>query len=201
MNRRKAVRNPEPVPNEQSLYPVAVKALARRARSSGEIRALLARKKAAKQVIDAVLKRLKENGYLDDARFARAFASSRVEGDLHGKTRVRRDLLARRVHPEVAQEAVRAAFENVDEGKLLRQYLRRKVHVRSPLKPSAVASLYRRLLRAGFASDTIVRELKGILGASRRRGGMETGVEWDEVLDSLAEPEPESESESEPRLP
>jgi len=179
-----------------SLYESAVKALARRARSSGQMRELLRKRKADKKDIEAVVQRLKENGYLDDARFARAFVAARLENDLHGQARVRRDLAARRVKPEIAEAALQRGFEAVDEGQLLRNHLRRKVRLSRPLnKPSAVAALFRRLLRAGFRSDTIVRELKGLLGGSLYQAPAATEpVRWDELLDSLPEtPDPESE--------
>ena len=180
------------------LYEVAVRALGRRARSSGEVRALLARRKAAKADIEAVVHRLKQNGYLDDARFARAFVSSRIENRLEGKMRVRRELAARRVKPELADEAVRRGFEGMDEAALLRQYLQRKLRVSKPLsKPSAVQSLFRRLLRAGFRSDTIVGELKRLLrGPLSKAAASDEPVRWEELLDSLPETQ---EPESEPR--
>jgi len=182
----------------EDLYQIAVRALARRARSSGEIRTLLARRKAAKADIEAVIHRLKQNGYLDDARFARAFVSSRIENRLEGKMRVRRELAARRVKPELADEAVRRGFEGMDEAALLRQYLQRKLRVSKPLsKPSAVQSLFRRLLRAGFRSDTIVGELKRLLrGPLSKAAASDEPVRWDELLDSLPETQ---EPESEPR--
>ena len=183
-------------PDTDALYESAVKALARRARSSGQMRELLRKRKGGKSEIEAVVQRLKENGYLDDARFARFFVAARLENDLHGPARVRRDLAARRVKPEIAEAALQRGYQAVDEGLLLRDYLRRKVRLSRPLnKPSAVAALYRRLLRAGFRSDTIVRELKGLLGGSLYQAPAATEpVRWDELLDSLPEtPDPESE--------
>ena len=180
----------------ETLYDAAIKALARRARSSGEIRALLARRKASKADIEAIIHRLKEHGYLDDTRFARSFVASRIENRLEGKVRVRRDLAARRVKPEIADEAVRRGFEDVDEAQLLRQYLQRKLRVSKPLnKPSAVQSLFRRLLRAGFRSDTIVGELKRLLrGPLSKAAASDEPIRWEELLDSLPEtPDPESE--------
>jgi len=181
----------------ETLYDAAIKALARRARSSGEIRALLARRKAARADIEAVIHRLKEHGYLDDTRFAREFVASRIENRREGRMRVRRDLASRRVKPEIAEEAVRRGFEDVDETKLLRQYLARKLRVSKPLnKPAAVQALYRRLLRAGFRSDTIVGELKRLLrGPLSKAAASDEPVRWEELLDSLPEtPDPESES-------
>jgi regulatory protein len=186
---RKASKVKAPL-TEEALYESAVRALARHARSSGEMRQYLARKKAAKGQIDAIIHRLRDNGYLDDARFARYFAASRLEGDLHGKARIRRDLQAHKVTPEIVEQAVGAAFDEVNEVELLRQHLRRKLRVTKPLSnPSTVASIYRRLLRAGFASATIVQELKRLLQSARMRG-RDLDAEppsWDELLDGLSE--------------
>jgi regulatory protein len=188
---------PEPV---EKLYDASVKALARRAHSTAEIRLLLEKKKAGKRQIEAVVKRLRENGYLDDARFARYFAASRLEGELQGKERVRRDLRSRGLQEEIAQEAVSQAYQGSDEADLLRRYLKRRVNLpRAFSKPSAVVSLFRRLLRAGFASDTIVRELKKIrespLVKDRATPSGSEPVAWDELLDSLSDPAGRDETE------
>ena len=192
---------PKPAPDEKALYEIAVRALARRARSIGELRQLLAKRKAATEDIDAVIARLKEHGYLDDARYARSFVASRIENDRQGARRVERDLGARRVHPELIQKTIRAAYDEVDERELLRDYLRRKVRLtKPPAKASAVASLYRRLLRAGFSSATIVKELQGLLQSIPRRTssrGASAAIDpekWQEWVESLSDlPEPEEE--------
>jgi regulatory protein len=192
-------RTPKPIQDEKTLYEIAVRALARRAHSTGELRQLLAHRKAAKADIDSVLLRLREHGYLDDTRYARSFAASRIESDRHGRRRVERDLAARRVHPDLIRKTIHAAYEDVDERELLRDYLRRKVRLaKPPQKASAVASLYRRLLRAGFSSATIGKELQSLLqGLPRRTTSRGSGAamdpekwqEWVESLSDLAEPE------------
>jgi regulatory protein len=192
-----------PATDPESLYAAAIRSLASRARSSGEVRTLLTRRKAAQADIEAVIERLRDHGYLDDVRFARSFVASRVENDLHGRVRVRRDLAARRVRPEIAEEAVRAGFDRLDEAKLLREHLRRKIRLSRHLdKPSKVQALHRRLLRAGFRSDTIVGELKRLLPRVPSKaegrvsskpalgdGSDEEPLRWDELLDSLVETE------------
>jgi len=202
---RQRSKKPKPIPDEKALYEIAVRALARKARSTGELRQLLARRNGTKQDIDAVIARLREHGYLDDARYARAFVSSRIENERQGARRVQRDLAARRVHPELIAKTIGTAYEDVDERELLRDYLRRKVRLaKPPAKASAVASLYRRLLRAGFSSATIVKELQGLLqgmprrtstrGAPRGTGAAIDPEKWQEWVESLTElPEPEDE--------
>ena len=157
------------------------------------------KRKASKTEIEIILRRLRENGYLDDARFARWFISARLENDLQGRRRVLQDLVRRGVSPEIAREAFGRGFEKVEESELLRRHIARKLRLSRPFsKPSAVVSIYRRLLRAGFASDTIVRELKRMLRASLSRSRPKTDPvdweKWDELLESLSEiTEPEAE--------
>lgn len=205
MRARSRSTKPKSPPDAQALYEIAVRALARRARSAGEMRQLLERRRGDTRDVDAVMARLKEHGYLDDARFARAFVASRLENDKQGARRVERDLAARRVPPELIRKAVREAYEPVEEGALLREYLRRKVRLtQPPEKPSAVASLYRRLLRAGFSSATIVKELQGLMerlprrAASRGAAAAIAPEKWQEWLESLAD-FPEEEDSPEPR--
>jgi regulatory protein len=199
MPTRKRSAKPKSPPDEKGLYEIAVRALARRGRSVGEMKQLLARRGAEQADVETVLARLKEHGYLDDARFVGAFVASRLENERQGRRRVERDLAARRVHPELIQQAARAAYEEIDERELLRDHLRRKVRLtKPPAKVSAVAALHRRLLRAGFSSATIVKELQGLLqGLPRRtssRGSSaamdpEKWREWVESLSDLPEPE------------
>ncbi len=195
MTSRKIVSHP----SLEALYEAAVKALARGARSTAEMRSLLEKRKASKKKIETVLRRLRENGYLDDARFARWFVSARLENELQGRRRVRQDLERRGVSPEIVREAVGRGFEEVEESELLRRHITRKLRPSRPFsKPSAAVSMHQRLLRAGFASDTIVRELKrmlrGSLSASRPKTDPADWEKWDELLESLSEiTEPEAE--------
>ncbi len=183
----------------EKLYEAAVKALGRSARSTAEIRSLLEKREASKKKIETVLRRLRENGYLDDARFARWFVSARIVNELQGPVRVRQDLERRGVSPEIVRKAVDSGYHEVDEAGLLRRHIARKLRPSRPFsKPSAVVSMHRRLLRAGFASDTIVRELKRMLRAALSRSRPKTDPadweKWDELLESLSEIfEPEAE--------
>lgn len=194
MFKKRADRKPKPPPDENGAYEIAVRALGRRARSIGEVRALLAKRKAEPQDIEAVIERLRRSGYLDDARFAKAYAASRLENDRLGQRRVQRDLAARRVHPELIEKTLGSTYEEVDETRLLRDHLRRKVRLTAPpAKPAALASLYRRLLRAGFRGDLIMKELRAMGGSLFQRRGQKAGTpsvdpeKWQEWLEALAE--------------
>jgi regulatory protein len=150
--------------DEAGLWEYAVRALASRAHSSGQLRVKLEQKAQKKGDVDVVLARLKEYRYLDDRKFAESFAVSRLENQRLGKNRVLRDLRERRVAPATAQRTVAKVYEQVDETALIESYVRR--HYRSASREGLfqdekeLASAYRKLLRAGFSSGTIVRVLK-----------------------------------------
>jgi regulatory protein len=147
-----------------SLWSFALKALAGRAHSTGELREKLRRRAGHAEDIEAILARLKENGYLDDRRFAEGYASARLANDKFGRTRVVRDLRQRRVAPALAEKTVQRVYEDVDEQSLIEDWLRRKYRLapREALfqEEKDLAAAYRRLVRAGFRSGEVLRALK-----------------------------------------
>ena len=114
--------------------------------------------------IDEVIHRLKDNGYLDDRRFAEGFANARLANDRFGRGRVTQDLRQRRVAPALAEQTVRQVYEEVDEQALIDEWIRKKYRL-APREglfqdEKELAAAYRRLLRAGFQTGDILRALK-----------------------------------------
>jgi regulatory protein len=150
--------------DEQARLAYAVRLLAGRAHSTGELREKLRRRARQASAVDVVLARMKENGYLDDQKFAENFASARLANDKLGKARVARDLRQRRVAPSLVERTVRKVYQDVNEENLIEQWVRRKYRLtpREGLfqEDKDMAAAYRRLLRAGFRSGEILRVLK-----------------------------------------
>jgi regulatory protein len=146
------------------LWDYALKSLAGRAHSTGELREKLRRRADKAGDVDDVLARLKEHGYLDDRRFAEGFATARLSTEKFGRTRVLQDLRQRRVAPALAERTVKQVYEDVNEEALIEEWIRRKYRLapREGLfqEDKDLASAYRRLLRAGFRSGDILRVLK-----------------------------------------
>src|SRR5690349_15675157 len=74
---------------KQEAFDAAARLIASRLHSTAELRRKLARKEFGPAVIDAVLADLKRMGYLDDAAFAKAKASSAARYKQHGKRRAK----------------------------------------------------------------------------------------------------------------
>ena len=147
-----------------ALWTYAVKALAGRAHSTGELREKLRRRAGRAADVDEVLARLKDVGYLDDHRYAEGFAAARLANEKLGRTRVLQDLRRHRVAPSLAERTVQRVYQNVDEKALIEDFIRRKYRL-APRQgffreDKDLAAAYRRLLRAGFRSGEIIGVLK-----------------------------------------
>jgi regulatory protein len=148
---------------ESELYDVALRALMRRPHSVNEMKRLLTRRASSDLLAQAVLARLRENGQLDDARYAQQFTRQRTEIRRQGKFRIARDLRTRGVSEAAIQSAIDNARDDDAERAAIRHRIARKLKlIRGELSESKIASLYRSLLAAGFPSDAIRRELKSL---------------------------------------
>ena len=155
--------SPRKLSSETDLYTTAMNSLARRAYSVYEMRSYLERRAEDKDVVRAVLDRLKELNYLDDARYARQFVRLHSELRKQGPFRIARDLRARGVPDRHIEAALAERSGESNESALVRERLERRIKLlRGPLDERRVASLYRSLLRAGFSADTIRRELTAL---------------------------------------
>lgn len=147
-----------------SLWEYALKVLAGRAHSAGELGVKLRRRAERAEDVDDVLSRLKQSGYLDDKRYAESYAASRLSGEKFGRTRVIRDLRQHRVAPALAERTVEKVYRDVDEEAMIEEWIRRKYRTatREGLfgEQKNMAAAYRRLVHAGFRSGEILKVLK-----------------------------------------
>jgi len=149
---------------EGELYEYAVGALARRMRSVAELKRLLRLKVEAetefgKTLVELIIRKLKDQGYLNDSQYAAAYSSFRRDNEKFGRMRVITDLKAKGVHPDLIDTAVSAAFDDVNEEKQARAYLQRK-RLAKPKDQKQAARIFRNLTRAGFRAKTIFTILK-----------------------------------------
>jgi len=159
-----AFARPRKLFTEAELYDYAVGALARRMRSVAELKRLLRNRVEAdteigKTLVELIVVRLKDQGYLNDAKYATSFSSYRRDNEKFGRMRVINDLKAKGVHGEVIEKAVSSVYDDVKEETLARDYLRRK-RLQKPKDQKNAARIFRNLLRAGFGSKTIFTILK-----------------------------------------
>lgn len=149
---------------ENELYDYAVGALGRRIRSVAELKRLLRQRvevetEIGQTLVELVIRRLKDQGYLNDAKYAAAYSALRRDNEKFGRGRVMTDLKVKGVHGEVVDKAVDSTFAEVNEERQAREYLRRK-RLLKPKDQKQAARIFRQLMRAGFGAKTIFAILK-----------------------------------------
>jgi regulatory protein len=162
---------PRQLDTEEELYDVALGALMRRAHSIQEMQKKLSRYTRNELLVRVVMARLKENGQLNDERYAQQFTRNRIQSRKQGQFRIARELRARGVSDENIDSALESSAAETDQAALVRQRIERKLKShRGPragdpgagktIDDRKIASIYGSLLRAGFPADLIRRELK-----------------------------------------
>jgi regulatory protein len=149
---------------ENQLYEYAVGALGRRMRSVAELKRLLRQRvevetEIGQTLVELVIRKLKDEGYLNDAKYAATYSAFRRDNEKFGRRRVTTDLKIRGIHSEVLEKAVDSTFAEVDEEKQAREYLRRK-RLKKPADKKQAARVFRQLTRAGFGAKTIFTILR-----------------------------------------
>ena len=149
--------------NEAGLYDYAVKALGRHMRTEAELRRLMKTRvepgEHGEATITAVLTRLREHGYLNDAAFAETYARLRHEHEKLGQRRVRQDLQQKGLHSDLIEETLEARYGQTNEEALAREHLERK-RIRKPENEKETARVMRRLVTAGFSTGVIYKILR-----------------------------------------
>ena len=112
----KSRKPPAPLDIE-GLLAYSARVLTARAQTTSELRQKLTRRAAQPGDVDEVIRRLKENGYLNDQRFAESFANWRRDNDGVGKTKVVRDSMAAPRRPGAGQKDDRSRIFGYRRGR------------------------------------------------------------------------------------
>ena len=112
-----------------------------------------------KTLVELVVRRLKDQGYLNDAKYAAVYSDSRRDNEKFGRRRVVTELKIKGVVGELLDKAVSDSFAEVDDEKQAREYLRRK-RLKKPEDKKQAARIFRQLMRAGFTSKSIFKILR-----------------------------------------
>lgn len=139
----------------------AVKLLAAKPRSVAELRERLLERCSSKAIVETVIARLREYGYLDDERYALGYASSKVRQQPIGRRRLQQSLQMKKVDRAVADEALDQVFAETPEEDLIDRAIEKRVLVRGRPKTRAEAkSLFDHLLRQGFPFELVSERVR-----------------------------------------
>lgn len=147
------------------VYDRALNMLAFRARSSAELSRSLVRKGEPKELVDVAIRRLVEQGLLDDAAFAQAFTRAKVLGARQSRRRVQQGLARKGVAREVSDVAIATVFEEeqVDQREIVESAARKKLRSLTKVDPAVRRRrLYAFLARRGYDGEDIRRAMEAV---------------------------------------
>jgi regulatory protein len=141
----------------------AAKLLAAKSRSIAELRERLAERCPNKDVVETVIARLREYGYLDDERYALTYASSKVRQQPVGRRRLEQSLARKKVERSVADDALDQVFTETSEADLIDRAIEKRVRLRGrPGTRAEAKSLFDHLLRQGFPFELVGDKVRAI---------------------------------------
>jgi len=160
----KPARAVNPEKARERTFARAVKLLAAKPRSVAELRERLLEKQwTNEEIVEAVLAKLGEYGYLNDERFAFGYASYKVRQKPIGRQRLQRDLQLKKVDRETANEAIKLVFEETPEDELIDRAIEKRTRLRGrPQTRAEVKSLFDHLLRQGFSYELVAGKVRAI---------------------------------------
>jgi regulatory protein len=171
MQRRRKRSNPEdaihlPATLDQiraRAFQRAVKLLAAKPRSVAELRERLLERCSNKAIVETVIGRLREYGYLDDERYALSYASTKLQQQPMGRRRLQQDLKLKKVNRGVAEQTLDQVFSETPEDELIDLAIEKRVRVRGRPKTRAEAkSLFDHLLRQGFPFELVSDKVRAV---------------------------------------
>lgn len=154
----------DPAKARERVFQRAAKLLAAKQRSVEELRQrLLEGRGATKANVEEVIARLREYGYLDDAKFAQSYASLRLRERPIGRRRLQRDLWLKKVDKQTAETALDEVFEATPEQDLIDRAIAKRVRLRGrPKSREDAKKLFDHLLRQGFEFELVSEKVRAL---------------------------------------
>jgi len=144
-------------------YNYALNLLAARPYTSRALYRKLIRKQYSAADADDAIRRLVDNGLLDDAKYAEQYARSKILSTGASKRRLQQDLFRKGITSDIANEAIDNVIEQdgIDTSAAIERVARKKLALLGNLEPLVLRRrLFAFLARRGYNVD----EIKAVVG-------------------------------------
>jgi len=140
----------------------AVRLLAAKPRSIGEIRERLLEKSWTDEaIVDSVIAKLRGYNYLDDEQYARDLALSKLRQKPQGRRRLEQRLSRKKLERSTLDTAIKAAFDTFPESDLIDSAIDKRVRLKGlPVTHDERKKFTEHLLRQGFDYGLIREKLQ-----------------------------------------
>jgi regulatory protein len=154
----------DPATARARLFQRAAQLLAAKQRSVEELRErLLSGRGATPELVETVIERLREYGYLDDEKFAQSYASLRIQQRPIGRQRLQRDLRLKKIDKLTVDTALDQVFEQTPENDLIERAIAKRIRLRGrPKTREEAKKLFDHLLRQGFEFELVSEKVRAV---------------------------------------
>jgi regulatory protein len=146
-------------------YNYALNLLAARPYASRALHRKLIQKEYSAADAEEAIRRLVDNGLLDDAKFAEQYARSKMLSTGASKRRLQQDLYRKGIKSDVATEAIASivADEGIDPAAMIERVARKKLAQLGDVQPLVLRRrLFAFLARRGYDVDEIKRVVSAL---------------------------------------
>lgn len=149
--------------------------LARRMVSERDLRRKLTEEHRPKAVREEVIAQLREYGFINDAQYASSYIRSQLLKSPKSKLFLKKKLWEKGINPEIAEAAIDAEMEEVDEVAGVRALAEKKYKTLQHLPSRQAKTRLINFLRSrGFKWDTIKAAIEGIIDGEIATDEMES---------------------------
>lgn len=160
-------RKPKKIPTAAEMLRRLASLCARSEQCEADIAQKIYRSGLSREEGNEILSKLREGRFIDDSRFARAFASDKARFAGWGRLKIRQGLAARRIPSAIVAEAL----ENIDEEEYmatLRRCALAKARSLDMGSREDRMKLYRHLVSRGYESALAAETVRGITMSDER---------------------------------
>jgi len=138
----------------------ALKLLSVKSRTVAEMRERLLEKAVSESVVEQVIARLQELGYLNDEQFAADYSASRLQLKPLGRRRLARELAQKRVPESIIEPVLDRVYQPADEDSLIDRAIQKRLRTRGlPRNRQQAKNLFDYLVRLGFDYELVRRKV------------------------------------------
>ena len=161
---RKVQKSSDVADPQKATFERAIRLLTVKPRSVAELRErLLQSRQTNERIVETVIARLSEYGYLDDERFASDLALSKLRQRPQGKRSLQQKLSRKKLDREVLDKAIESAFEKIPESDLIDTAIEKRLRLKGrPETREDTKRFLDHLLRLGFDYDLIREKMSAI---------------------------------------
>lgn len=141
----------------------ALKLLSVKSRTVAELRHRLLERAASESVVEEVIARLQQWGYLNDEQFAADYSTSRLQLKPLGRRRLARELEQKQVPEPIIESVLDQVYQSLDEESLIDRAIQKRLRSRgAPRRHQDAKTLFDYLVRLGFDYELVRRKVREV---------------------------------------